>query len=231
MAKEDLKATFVLTAPVRVSMPQVLAPRTPDFGNGVLGKPSYSARLVFPADHPDLVPLKQLAAKILRVLDPTGDFKVLRPQRMVNGKQTGDFWYAFKTGDELIREAKERAIKKNQVYKGYEDWMSGFVTLNAKTGADQPPQVEVAVNGRWQKVDPAIHKAMFYNGMEVYAGVTLSGSSNPKGEYGVSCYLNGIGATGRGERTGGGREDVVFPNIAGEVSQTDPTADGNEIAF
>ncbi len=230
MANENLKAQYTFTAPVRVSMPQVFEPRTPNF-NGVIGKPSYSVRFVFPADHPDVAPLKQIAARILKELDPTGDFKILKPQRMVNGKMVGDFWYALKSGDELIREGKERAAKKGVAYKGYEDWMAGMVTLTAKTGADYPPQLDVAVNGSWRKADPAIHKAMFFNGMEAYGSFSLSGSTNPKGEYGVSAYLNGVGATGRGEKIGGsGGGPIVYPTVKGVVTSENPM-DGNEIPF
>jgi len=233
---DELKVQYTLTAPVRISMPQVFEPRIPDFG-GVLGKPTYSARFVFPADHPDLVPLKQLAGKILRLLEPDGNFTdpnsdipLLRPQRMVNGKVKGDFWYAFKTGDELAREAKERATKKGVEYKGYEDWMAGTVTMNAKTGAAYPPQLDIAINGGWRKADPAVHKTMFFNGMEAYGSFTLAGSANPKGEFGVSAYLNGLGATGRGEKIGGGGgQPIVYPTVKGIVTSENPLDD--EIPF
>lgn len=226
---DELKVQVTLTAPTRVSWPNVLTSRAKEIPGVPPGEPIFDARFVFPADHPDLATLKKAAGGLLRALNPTADFKVLRPVVYVNRIPQGDFGYPFKTGTQMIKEAKERSAKKNKEYGGWEDYMAGCDTLYAKSAAKFPPQVDVLLKDTWVKLSAdnrAVHKDRFYNGMRAYGAVTLSGYRSAGG-WGVTCYLNGLAAIDGGERIG--QQAITYPSMTGSVSGLNPFAD--EIPF
>jgi hypothetical protein len=224
MSKEDLKVQVTLTSPVRVSWPEVIEPKLTQIP-GVPSKSFFSARFVFPADHPDITGLRQTGANLLHQLRPDLNIKAAG---LVAGK---DFWWPFKSGEKLIEEAKARAAKKGKDYKGFEDYMVGTITLYAKAYAEYPPQLDVFENGKYIKIgrDPSVlarYKSKFFNGMNAVGSVTLAANHLPTGGWGISCYLNGLAALG-GEKIGGVTEvsyDYV-PTVTGASTTVDPTDD------
>ncbi len=225
---DELKVQYMLTSPARISWPQVIEPRAVTVGGQTKGEPFYSARFVFPSDHPDLAPIKLAAFRILKLLKPDGDFKVLRPFE--------DFWYPLKSGDKLIAEARARAEKNGKEYRGFEDWMASTTTLFAKAYAKYPPQLDAVINGRWVKLNAEnrnLHKDKFFNGMDAVGAVTIAGAKLPTGGWGVSCYLNGLGAIG-GERIGGGQEisysNAHIPTVTGTATNVNPMDDEDFVA-
>ncbi len=194
---DELKVQVTLTAPVRVSWPQVFEPKAVVVNGAPKGDPFYSARLVFPADHPDIQDLRVTASQLLAKLQPGVDLKTLKPYK--------DFFYPFKSGATLIAEAKTRSATKGKEYRGFEDYMDGCQTLFVKAAAKYPPQLDVFLNGRWTKLSAetrAMHKDRFYNGMLAVGSVTLAGVKLPTGGWGVTCYLNGLAAVDGGDRIG-----------------------------
>lgn len=218
---DELKVQVTLTEPVRVSWPQVFEPKSVVVNGMSKGEPFYSARLVFPADHADIQGLRVTGSQLLAKLKPGLDIKTLRPYE--------DFFWPFKAGDALIADARRRAAAKGKEYRGFEDYMAGTQTLFVKAAAKYPPQVDVFVNGKWTKVstdNQSLHRDKFYNGMEASATVTLSGVKLPTGGWGVTAYLQAIGATGTGERLG--RQEIThgfMPSVSGSV--VNPLADDN----
>jgi hypothetical protein len=194
---DELKVQVMLTEPVRVSFPQVFEPRAVTINGTAKGEPFYSARLVFPADHADIQGLRVTATQLLGKLKPGVDLKTLKPYQ--------DFFYPFKSGAAMIQEGKERAAKKGVEYRGYENYMEGCQTLFVKAAAKYPPQLSVFSAGKWVTLSAEtkhLHKEKFYNGMLAVGSVTLSGVRLPTGGWGVTAYLNGLGAVDGGDRIG-----------------------------
>jgi hypothetical protein len=222
---DELKVQVTLTAPVRMSWPVVIEPKSPEIPGVPPGPAVFSARFVFPDDHQDLATLKQAAGSLLRKLNPTGDFKLLRPVRYINGLAQGDFWYPFKTGDQMIQEAQIRAKKNKKEYGGWEDYMAGCTTLYAKSSAKYPPQLDVFVNGKWTKLNSEtkhLHKDKFFNGMDAVGVVQLAGARLPTGGWGVTAYLQALGACG-GEHIGQQEYTYEFiPSVTGVTTDFDP---------
>jgi hypothetical protein len=208
MRKDDgLKVQFLLTAPVIVSYPQVFEARAYHENGKPKGDPFFQARLVFRPDHPDLGPVRTTVAQLLAKVSNGADLKTLRL-----GK---DYWHPITSGDALIAKSRAKCEANGRDYGGWEDYMSGHTTLLAKAMEKYPPQLDYADQGRWVKVNPATDKDRFFSGMEALGGFALAASRKPNGDFGVSCYLNGLAATGGGTRTGGnGYNATALPSAA-----------------
>ncbi len=208
----------MLTAPVRVSFPQVFEPKAVTINGTAKGDPFYSARLVFPADHPDIQGLRVTASKLLGLLKPGIDIKTLKPY--------SDFFYPFKSGAAMITEGQARAAAKGKEYRGFEDYMAGCQTLFVKAAAKYPPQLSVFVNGEWVTLSAEtrhLHRDKFYNGMLAVGSVTLSGVKLPTGGWGVTAYLNGLGAVGGGKPIG--TTEIKYGYIPSVSSSTEEIPD------
>jgi hypothetical protein len=212
---DDLKVQVTLTAPVRVSWPQVFEPKAVVINGKVTGEPFFSARLVFPADHADIQGLRMTASQLLGKLKPDVDLKTLRPYQ--------DFFYPFKSGAMLIHEAKARIERFNKgkpedqhkTYRGFEDYMDGCQTLFVKAAAKYPPQLDVYTSaGKYVKLSAenrAVYKDLFYNGMMAIGAVTLAGVKLPTGGWGVTAYLNGLAAIDGGGHIG--QKEITYSYI------------------
>jgi hypothetical protein len=216
--RDELRVQVTLTEPVRVSWPQVFEPKAVMIQGKPTGEPFYSARLVFPADHDDIQDLRVTASQLLAKLKPGVDLKTLTPYK--------DFFYPFKSGAALIKEAKERSAAKGEKYRGFDDYMDGCHTLYAKAFPKNPPQLDVFLNGKWTKLSAenrALYKDRFYNGMLAVGSVTLAGINLPTGGWGVACYLNGLAAVEGGEHIG--RQEITYgyvPSVTGVTTDFDP---------
>lgn len=215
---DELKVQVMLTAPVRVSFPQVFEPKAVVINGFPKGEPFFSARLVFPADHADIQGLRVTASQLLAKLKPGVDLKTLRPYE--------DFFYPFKPGAAMIEEAKKRSAAKGKEYRGFEEYMAGCHTLFVKAAAKYPPQLSVFVNGRWTTLTAetrSLHKDRFYNGMLAVGSITLSGVKLPTGGWGVTAYLNGLGAVEGGKHIG--QTEITYgyvPSVTGVASSVNP---------
>ncbi len=210
---DELKVQVMLTAPVRVSFPQVFEPKAVTINGIAKGDPFYSARLVFPADHPDIQGLRVSASKLLSLLKPGVDIKTLKPY--------SDFFYPFKSGAAMIAEGQAKAAAKGKDYRGFENYMDGCQTLFVKAAAKYPPQLSVFVNGKWFTLSAdnrSLHRDKFYNGMLAVGSVTLSGVKLPTGGWGVTAYLNGLGAVEGGDRIGS--TEISYGYIPSVTSST-----------
>lgn len=199
---------FNTTHPVIMTFSDLLTPRAFKKNGKEQGDPKYSARLVIPADHPDLDAMKKLATKIARTRWPNKEFSELR--------------FPFVSGDKIAD--KRKAKGKNDA-----EWMRGHVVMTAKSKIE--PRLAVVNNGRINDLETEVAKQAaknkFFNGVEVLVQLNFVGYDpiDEESKGGVTPYLNMVISTNKGQRrTGGASPSKVFKNYRGGVSAEDPEA-------
>lgn len=198
---------FSLTAPAVMTFADLLEPKAFKRNGKEQGDPKYSARLVFDANHPDVLAMKELVTKIARSRWPDKPFSELA--------------FPFVSGDKLADKAKTKG-------KDTAEWLRGKVVVTPKSKL--APRLAYIDGGKIidLETDTAIHaaKGKFYNGVEVLVQMNF-GAYDPIGEQakgGVTSYLNMVISTNKGQRrTGGASPSDVFRNYRGGVSAEDPT--------
>lgn len=207
MTVEATPGLYSLTKPVVMSHPNLFEARAFGKKGKESGVPKFSANFVFPVDHPDLKPLKQLAAKIARAKWPDRDLKTLS--------------FCFTNGDKL-------ADKRKTAGKEDGEFQRGKVVVAARSRYE--PRLAGVENGKpldYEGPARLAAKGKFYFGVEVLAQVNLVAydgvGNNPDG---VTAYLNMVFTTNKGERLGGGGQSAAeaFRGYIGSTTQEDPTA-------
>lgn len=178
------------------------------------GDPKYSANFIFPADHPDLKPMKELAAKLAHQKWPDKPLRELA--------------FPFTSGDKV---ADKRKVKGKE---DSED-LRGKVVMNIKSKYE--PRISYLENGKIVDLETDTAKQMaknkFYSGVEVLAQFNFVPydpiGENAKG--GVTVYLNMVLSTVKGKKLAGGKSaSEVFKGYIGGVSAEDPTS-SDDIEF
>lgn len=222
MAERNTTGIFSFTSPVKFIWPHVFEPRKFMGKNGVAkGDAKYDGTLLFPPDHPDFVPLKQLAVTVAKAkwpgLDIPAAFKA-RELRM-----------PWQNGDHTVERRTADLKKQNKTYDGGLDFLKGNVTI--KVSSKYQPRLSIFANGRIVDLEEgtfAAHKAKFYSGVEILAQVNLVpyDKVGEEGKDGVTAYLNLVFSTGKGEKMGGGNGPIaseVFKGYVGTATAEDPT--------
>lgn len=189
------------------------------------GDPRFGAEFLFAADHPDLLPLKKLAAQMAQAKWPGLDLSPAA--RKVK--------FPFANGNQ--RAADRKAKGKD-----------GSLTVNKailKASSKYAPMVSWIENGKLTEIvstdlanSPALGK--FFSGAECLATFKFVTTEikDKDAEGGikryVSAYLNKVFSTGKGTRVGGGRSAAeAFKGYIGQSTTEDPTAGdvGDDIPF
>lgn len=214
MSDTQADGRYALTSPVILGHPALFEARAFMRNGKAKGDPKFGGAFAFTPDHPDLDPLKKLAAKLLRAKFPTLDFKLAK--------------FPFQSGDKLAAKRKEKTGKEDGA------WQQGKVIVPGRS--KYQPRLAVIENGRIIDLDSdelkAKYKNKFFFGAEVlcefnlqaYDGSDGDGDDEATIKGGVTCYLNLVLATGKGTRIAGGASAAdVFKGYAGAASATDPT--------
>lgn len=207
----SLEGIYNLTLPVLMGLSNLLEPKAFQKNGKPQGEPRYSSNLILSAEHPDLKPMKELAAKLAKQRWPDKPFSELA--------------FPFLSGDKLADKRKAKG-------KSDAEHLRGTVVLNPKS--KYQPRLSYLENGKIidLETDTAIQmaKGKFYNGVEVLAQLNFIPydpiGENAKG--GVTAYLNMILSTGKGKRLSGGQSaSEVFKGYIGAPSAEDPTGGDN----
>lgn len=168
------------------------------------GDPKYGGLFVLPADHPDLVPMKQKAIAVARA-------------EWGEGVELGTIGWPFSSGDAM---AAARAAKgKNG------DFYKGKAVL--KSRSQFAPMASWIANGQVLEVpsnELSGNAGKFYSGVECLATFNFVAMVVNGNKY-VTAYLNKVFSTGKGERVGGmGRPaSEAFKGYIGRATTEDPT--------
>ena len=219
MSDDKVSGHYFFTQPTIMTFPALFTPRKArDRAGKETGDPRYEANFVFDPAGADWQAIKQVAAKVAKARNPDVDLSTLG--------------WPFKNG---TVEADKRKAKG----KSDGEFARGKGILVAKTGEKYPPGLTVIENG--QPVDltdealKAKFKSKFYSGVLVYAQVNLCWyDAVGNGKPGVTCRLNSVISTGKGDRIGGGMSgSELFAKYIGTVTTEDPTAGmaSDEIPF
>lgn len=178
------------------------------------GEPKFGGELVFPAGHPDTLPLKLKALEVAKA--EWGD----------NVDRTTIGW-PFQKGDER---AASR-VAKGKDGKFYE----GKDVLKARS--KYAPKCSWIANGKLVEMpsnELGPNASKFYGGVECLATINFVAMTVQSNKY-VVAYLNMLFSTGKGERVGGqGRSAAeAFKGYLGKATTADPTKGGlgDEIPF
>jgi hypothetical protein len=168
------------------------------------GDPKFGGEFVFPADHPDLQPLKDKAISVAKAEWP--------------GVELATVGWPFKSGDKRAKERAEKG-KDGKFYAGKAVLKSRSKYAIMVSWFDNGKIVEVAS-------DDAVAKAnssKFFNGSECLASFNFTPVVVDGKKY-ITAYLNKVFATGKGERVGGGRSAAeAFKGYVGQATTEDPT--------
>jgi hypothetical protein len=212
MAIDYTKQTFTFTEPVRMIWPTLPpnAPKTYVPKVGKPGAPKYLATFLIEPDHPDLIPLKELIVATWNGAYP--------------GRQIDPALLPIKSGTTLADTEKAKG-------KDYE-YCRGCAVFT--TGSPRAPLLAVFSGGNKVSLTTdallAMHKGQFYSGVDVFPSVVIN--AYEIGSKGINAYLNMVLSANTGEAVGGGRDaNDVFKHIKGQISQTDPTAGKETLAW
>lgn len=215
----ETSGIYSFTAPAILAFPGLLEAKKFKRAGKETGEAKFGASFVFDPDHPDLKPMKTLAATLAKQKWPGGDLsKMLFP---------------FKSGDKEIEKRIAKLKKEGKEYKGDADFMKGKVIV--KTSSKYQPRLSVILNGKPVDLEGealAAHKGKFYFGTQALAQLNFvpydaikEGDSD-----GVTAYLNMVLTLNKGERLSGGASAAeVFKGYVGHSTTEDPTAVGETV--
>lgn len=208
MAEQQI-GIYNLTAPALMAHPSLFVAKKFGQKGKETGEPKYGASFVFEPEHPDLKPMKSLAASLAKAKWPGRDLKELA--------------FTFKNGTALADKRKAKLGKDDG------DFQRGRVVMPARS--KYAPRLAMIANGKMVDLEPETPQFMaakgkFFFGAEALAQfnfVAYDGvGNNPDG---VTCYLNMVLITGKGARIAGGASAAdVFKGYVGSASEEDPTA-------
>ena len=191
-------------------------------------KLSYQVDWILERDDPEYVSLHTIAIQMLQAV---AEEHALTVDKKLIGKAGGPFWPFF-AGDKLNADANRKALAAGK--KPYDNaHMAGKIILKTKSYAPTCPVLSTFAGGKW--IDHDNNKGLtssFYRGMVAYGTVVIAPFYASERSWGVTAYVNGVGAAG-GQRIGGSvsrsNEYGTPPMVEGTVSEFDPTDD--EIPF
>jgi hypothetical protein len=186
-------------------------------GKAPTGTPKFSATFALPADHPDLLPLKQKAVAVAQAQWPGRDLKELK--------------FPWENGNKRIEQEKKAAEKENRKPRD-NAFLADKLLVTART--KNRPALAYIEGGQIIDVNDAtltVAKSKLYQGMYVVAKLNFTayegqrdedtGFGNPDG---VNAYLDMVMKVKDGDRIGGGPSaSVVFKDYIGTMTAEDPT--------
>lgn len=201
---DDNSGVYDTTHPVLMFHPNLFVARAFGPKGKETGEPKFSANLAFKADHPDLLPLKKLAAAVARAKWSSRPFSELA--------------FPFTDGNKLADKAKTR--RKEAEYN------RGLVIVPARSKFE--PRLAAIVNRQIVEYEGDARlaaKAKFFFGAEVLVQVNLVAYDGVGNNLdGVTAYLNMVLATGKGTRIAGASSAAeTFRGYVGAMSAEDPT--------
>lgn len=169
------------------------------------GDPKYGCTWIFAPESEDLKELKALAVKAARAKWPSRDLKELK--------------FPFSDGTKDAEKYKAKSGKDSP-------FQIGKVLMKSKS--KYSPRLSGIENGVVTEYGPnqmALAKQFFYPGVEAAGQFTLVAydgiGNNPDG---VTCYVNMVHTTKKGDRIAGGRPAAeVFKDYVGHATDEDPT--------
>ena len=209
MANND--GIYTMTTPATMTYSSLITPSAGTF-NGKTGDPKFSVSMVFRPDDNELKAMKVLCADLARAKWPGGDLKLLK--------------FPFRSGDATADKAK--ATGKDQ------EFMRGFVELRASSKLE--PELSGIVNGVFHVFTSqtrATSKPLFYAGAQVLCELNFVPFTGNDGS-GITCYLNKVFSTGKGEKMGIGNMRTsaeAFKGYMGSMSMANPMPADSEIPF
>lgn len=211
MADSAKREDVTFTHPAVMTFPNLIEPRAFKGRNGKdNGDPKFSVNWRMSPDHPDLDALKKAAARAAQARWP--------------GRPLAELAFPFASGTKLADKAKTNG-KDREAYRGY-------VVMSSRSKFR--PAIAVIENGKPLdlETDEAVlaRRSKFFSGAEALASVCFVAydgvGQNPDG---VTCYLQQLLVTGKGERlegmAGGRSASETFKGYAGGYSTEDVGAD------
>lgn len=211
MSDKETLGLIALTIPVVLAHPTLHEPRAFGAKGKETGEKKYSGNFVFASDNPDLAACKALAVQVAKAEWPGRDLKELA--------------WPFSNGTKLADARKAKGKDDGEFQRGKVVIAARSKFPPALSGLEGNPKKLVEYDTEELR---AASKSKFYFGVEclaefhfkAYKGV----GKNPDG---VTCYLQQVLQTGKGERLAkGGDARSAFKGYLGNVSEVDPTAGG-----
>lgn len=211
---------YSMTAPAVMAFVALTTPKKFKDRNGKeTGEAKFGVTFVFPPEHPDLKGMKDAAIAVARAKWP--------------GVKLADLKFPFEAGEKTIEARKRNLAKKSKEYKGETDFALGKSLL--KAASKYPAGLAAIINGKVIDLDTpdklSAHGHMFFFGAEGLGQVTFQAYDPIKegDKAGVTCYINKVLVTGKGERlTKGMSAAETFSGYVGKTTTEDPTGPKGE---
>ena len=212
---------YELTAPVIALYPNLMVAKKVKKNGREVGEAKFSLNLAVRLDHPDLLPMKRLCAKLALEKWPGRDLRLQAPN-------PDALAFPFTDGTILADKAKARVEARAEGAK-LAEFNRGFIIIPCRSKFQ--PAMECFINGKPTILDTPelreLHKDKFFMGAECFVRINFLAydRADDRGADGVTARLNMVSVTGKGTRIGGSPATSMLGGAQGHTTMEDPTAD------
>jgi hypothetical protein len=212
---------YELTAPAIALYPNLLEAKKVKKNGREVGDAKYSLNIALALDHPDLLPMKKLCAKLALEKWPGRNLRLQAPD-------PDALMFPFTDGTILADKAKAKVDARADGAK-LAEFNRGFIVIPCRSKFQ--PAMECFINGKATILDTPelrqLHKDKFFMGAECFVRLNFLAydRADERGADGVTARLNMVSVTGKGTRIGGLPAASMLGSAQGHATMEDPTAD------
>ena len=212
---------YELTMPARMFHPNLLEAKAVVINGKPTGEPKFSINLALALGHPDILPMKQLVAKLAMEKWPGRNLRLQSPDPMA-------LQFPFTDGTILADKAKAKVDAGVQGARLCE-YNRGYVIVPCRSKFQ--PAMACFINGQPADLNnddlKKMHASKFYMGAECLVTINFWAydRATERGFDGVTARLNAVAVTGKGDRIGGRSAAGMLGTAQGHATMEDPTAD------
>lgn len=243
MAEKQLTIPLVSRQAFRMVFCSVITPREVKLPNGRKGLSRYQAVFAIPRDnpiveagYPDDEEHKSIFRNTLTLVRGQwpGLFAEAQQAAKANGGVSVSGLITHLAGGIRFPFESVRMFNRKRAEKGKkplsDDFDDDMILFTAKATDERPPNLGTVKTGKgiaYDNEDRKAHAREFYAGAEAYFQTAFA-AYPVDGRNFVTAYLNRVYVNGKGERLGGGGEEI-FNAYLGNVTQDNPF--GDDAAF
>jgi hypothetical protein len=213
---------YEMTMPAIALYPNLLVAKKVKKGGREVGDPKFSLNLALALDHPDLLPMKKLCAKLALEKWPGRNLRLQAPD-------PDALMFPFTDGTALANAAKAKVDAGVKDAKLCE-FNRGFIIVPCRSKFQ--PAMACFLNGQPTDLNTdelrKLHGDKFFMGAECLVTINFLAydRADDRGADGVTARLNAVAVTGKGTRIGGTARSAagMLGSAQGHATMEDPTA-------
>lgn len=220
MPNTSNQENYALTLPGIALYPNLLVPKKVKKNDREVGEAKYSLNLALDLDHPDLLPMKKLAAKLALAQWPGRDLRLQPPS-------PDALMFPFTDGTVVADKAKA-AVDAVKAGARLSEFTRGKIIIPCRSKFQ--PAMACFVNDKATDLNTnelrEMHKGKFFMGAECLVTINFLAydRADDNGRDGVTARLNAIAVTGKGTQIGGRSAAGMLGSAQGHSTMEDPLA-------